>query len=249
MSVQLIKGTSENGGKQLAIRFDPAEDLPKIVLKGEPRAAYGSIFANVVYEGKAPTILLPPMVVAFDPSSYQDSKKVTVDLSFREATTHSSVLEAYQAFRALDDRMCSLLVQAREKLLPTVKKSGPLAKTDQEIRSYYQACTRPRTSAKSDRAWPARLSCTLTGAKIVGGEGDNQSVAKGDVVRCLVQVTTLCSRQEKVSLGFRIVQLRKISDGLPYPDISLSEEEAFGVSLKEDSAAESSAMQIEQEFV
>ena len=54
MSVQLIKGTSENGGKQLATRFDPAEDLPKIVLKGEPRAAYGSIFANVVYEGKAP---------------------------------------------------------------------------------------------------------------------------------------------------------------------------------------------------
>ena len=104
-----------------------------------------------------------------------------------------------------------------------------MAKSDDQVRACYQPCTRLRTSTKSDRAWAPRLTGTVTGARFLGG-ADTSSLAKGDVVKCVIQATALCSKGDKVTLSWRVLQLRKQPE-FPCPDQDKTEKEVFGVSL------------------
>lgn len=221
--------------------FSVADDPKKLRLSENPRSAYGSIFSTLCYGDKALTLVLPAMQLAWDPSTYDQggkSGKTTIDLDFKHAQQYGAVQQAYQTMRAIDEAVAELVVQQRDKVVPGMKRGGPMAKSDEQVRACYQPCTRLRTSTKSDRAWAPRLTCTVTGARFLGG-ADTSSLAKGDVVKCVIQATALCSKAEKVTLSWRVLQLRKQPEGLGYPDQDKTEKEVFGVSLSgEDSNGE-----------
>lgn len=246
-AVKLVKAVP-NTNSCVAVDFKKPDDFEKVTVEGnDARAVNGTVMASVLYDGKYLTLALPPLMVAFDPSSYLDSKKINVDLDLRHATSHSTVKEAFDVLRGIDERVAQQVVKQREKLVPGLKKTGPLAKSDQSVHDCYVFCTRPRVGSKSDAVWPPRLSATLSGARILG---EDQNINKGDVVRCVVQTKVLCNRAEKVTLSWRILQLRKIRDGLPYPDISLTEQEAFGISLSsEGDGATKCSMDLTEDLV
>lgn len=213
--------------------FDSAADPKKLRLT-EPRSAYGSIFSALCYGEKALTLVLPAMQLAWDPSTYEGKGgKTTIDLDFKHAQQYGAVQEAYEMLKAVDERAAALVVENRDKIVPLMKRAGPMAKTDEQVKACYQPCTRLRTSQKSDRAWAPRLTCTVTGAKFLGG-AETATLVKGDVVRCVIQATALCSKAEKVTLSWRVLQIRKQPEGLGYPDQDKTEKEVFGVSLSDD---------------
>lgn len=218
--------------------FDVAAD-PKKLRLSEPRSAYGSIFSNLCYGDKTLTLVLPALQLAWDPSTYEGNKtaKTTIDLDFKHAQTHGAVLQAYKVMRAIDEAVAALVVENRDKILPTMKRAGPMTKSDEQVKGAYQPCTRLRTSQKSDRAWAPRLTVTVTGAKFLGGS-DTSTLQKGDVVKCVIQSTALCSKGEKVTLSWRVLQIRKQTEGMSYPDQDLSEKDTFGVSLSGDENGE-----------
>ena len=218
--------------------FDP-DDCKKLRLS-EPRSAYGSIFSNLCYGDKNLTVVLPALQLAWDPSTYDQggkSGKTTIDLDFKHAQQYGLVQQAYEMIRAIDDRAAVLVVENRDKIVPTMKRAGPMARSDEQVKACYQPCTRLRTSQKSDRAWAPRLTCTVTGARFLGG-ADSNSLQKGDVVKCVIQATALCSKGEKVTLSWRIIQIRKQPEGLGYPDQDKTEKDVFGVSLSGDDTGE-----------
>jgi len=215
------------------VRAFNAADDPKKLRLSEPRSAYGSVFANVCHDKKSLALVLPAMQLAWDPSTYDPASKnakTTIDLDLKHAQQYGAVEQAYQMMRAIDDRVAALVVENRDKIVPLMKRAGPMARSDEQVKACYQPCTRLRTSTKSDRAWAPRLTCTVTGARFLGG-ADTATLAKGDVVRCVIQATALCSKAEKVTLSWRVLQIRKQPEGLGYPDQDKTEKEVFGVSL------------------
>jgi len=225
----------ENG---TSARVPLTEDsLQKSVAYGEPRPVFGSLLTPVFLKNekgeKYPFCLtVPSLRLGFDPSSYGDSGKMSAELDFGDARNYKHVLGALNAFKALDDRFQGDVVKHRRVMVPGMKETGPAAKSNQQVKDSYLRMTRLRTSAKSDRAWPPRLSVNMTNAKNLTPE--TTEYKKGDAVTTLLLCTGLCARDNKIQPSWKVLQIRHQKDGFPYPDQALSEEEAFGAQLSHE---------------
>jgi hypothetical protein len=213
------------------------DTIQKNVAYGEQRMVFGSLLTPVFLTNdkgdKYPfCVIVPSMRLAFDPSSYGDSGKMSAELDFGDAKNYKHVQNALNAFKALDEKFESDVVKHRSVMVPGMKETGPAAKSNQQVRESYVRITRPRTSAKSDRAWPPRMSVNLSNAKNLTPE--TKEYKKGDAVTTLILCTGLCARDNKIQPSWKVLQIRHIKDGFPYPDQNLSEEEAFGVQLSHE---------------
>lgn len=189
-------------------------------------------------------VALPPLYVAFNPSAFQGTNNISLELDFKSAVINSATRDALRVLQQLDQLAQAQLVGNRDALLPHYKRTGPSAKTDFQCSQVYVPTTRLRTSASSDRCWAPRLSCATHGAKILSRlpiaprVSIDKLVQRGDIVQVVIACNGLSIRGDKASLTWRAMQIRLVEAETLPEDISISEKEAFGANLADHPDAE-----------
>jgi hypothetical protein len=229
-------------------------DRKHLTLGDMYKLAVGGAMIPVLYKGKPWCFVLPSLKQTFEAKIFpnKDLTKapgVSVTLELRSALWDQDAYAAFQMLKAADERILELLILERDRVLPMMKR---FTHNDEKVRDKYLKITAPRTTTKSDALYPPalfgkiKLEGSNDGATLFWenyrpsqGEEPIRLHSAEDVKDCYHKdgwLKSLCQDnglyvKDSIKHSFKMVQNRRAKESVAPAEISVKEEDLFGVKL------------------